>query len=744
MEHYEEKYAPEDIMTIQPLGAGQEVGRSCHFLQYKGKKILLDMGIHPGINGVGGLPYMDEIDPHEIDILLITHFHLDHCGALPWFLSKTSFKGKVYMTHATKAIYRWLLSDYIKVSNVSNNSEGSLFTEMDVDKSLERIETLDFHERKQVNGITFWCYHAGHVLGACMFMIEIAGVRVLYTGDFSRVEDRHLHSAEVPEVKADVLICESTFGVRLLEKQEDREKRFTNKVHEIIQRGGRVLIPVFALGRAQELLLILDEYWQQHPELHDVPIYYASSLAKKCMQVYKTYTNAMNEKIRKQINIRNPFQFKHISNLKGIDSFDDGTVSVVMASPGMMQSGLSRDLFERWCDDSRNGVIIAGYTVDGTLAKHILTEPPFITTQFGARVPLKMSVDLISFAAHADYRQISVFIREMRPPQVVLVHGEANEMGKLKKKLMDQYEDDPEGQIAVYTPKNTDKLNFYFRGEKLAKIIGGLAEESPLANKELSGVLIKRNFSYQIMSPEDIAKHTDLTVSDIVQRQAIRFTSSIEALQYYMLQLTEDVRIIEHKTVDGDLCMGLKVFGKIKLIKVSTPGSASHNVLIIEWSAGPVADMLADACLAITLRVDALSGQSQQHTPQEYGNMSDPKVLEKKQNAKFQQRLASLLEMQYGDVTRDSATKWRVEVADKVFIKINLETLEVECEEDNSMEQLVGETVRRLHTAVMPITKLKKIKAKAKEDSAHYRRANAPDMDESMEESHDSMDTGLR
>ena len=108
------------------------------------------------------------------------------------------------------------------------------------------------------------------------------------------------------------------------------------------------------------------------------------------------------------------------------------------------------------------------------------------TTQFGARVPLKMSVDLISFAAHADYRQISVFIREMRPPQVVLVHGEANEMGKLKKKLMDQYEDDPEGQIAVYTPKNTDKLNFYFRGEKLAKIIGGLAEESPLANKEVS------------------------------------------------------------------------------------------------------------------------------------------------------------------------------------------------------------------------------------------------------------------
>merc|ERR1711981_917996 len=278
------------------------------------------MGIHPGINGVGCLPYMDHCDPHEIDILLITHFHLDHCGALPWFLNKTAFKGRVFMTHATKAIYRWLLSDYIKVSNVSSrDGEGSLFTELDVEKSLQRIETIDFHERKQVNGITFWCYHAGHVLGACMFMIEIAGVRLLYTGDFSRMEDRHLHSAEVPEVKPDVLICESTFGTRLLEKQDVREKRFTNKVHEIIQRGGRCLIPVFALGRAQELLLILDEYWQQHPELHDVQILYASSLAKKCMQVYRTYVNAMNDKITKQIGIRNPFQFKHISNLKGVD-----------------------------------------------------------------------------------------------------------------------------------------------------------------------------------------------------------------------------------------------------------------------------------------------------------------------------------------------------------------------------------------------------------------------------------------
>ena len=98
------------------------------------------------------------------------------------------------------------------------------------------------------------------------------------------------------------------------------------------------MIPVFALGRAQELLLILDEFWAAHPELHEIPIYYASSLAKKCMAVYQTFINAMNEKIRRNISVHNPFVFKHISNLKGIDHFDDVGPCVILASPGNLLS----------------------------------------------------------------------------------------------------------------------------------------------------------------------------------------------------------------------------------------------------------------------------------------------------------------------------------------------------------------------------------------------------------------------
>lgn len=309
----------------------------------------------------------------------------------------------------------------------------------------------------------------GHVLGACLVMIEIAGVKTLYTGDFSRQEDRHLMSAEIPSIKPEVLIIESTYGTHIHEKREEREARFTGIVHDTVTRGGRCLIPVFALGRAQELLLILDEYWSQHPELHEIPIYYASLLAKKCMAVYQTYINAMNDRIKKQIAINNPFVFKHISNLKSIDHFEDCGPCVIMATPGMMQSGLSRELFEAWCPDARNTCIIAGYCVEGTLAKQILAEPEEIVTLNGTKIPRKCQIEYISFSAHTDYYQTSEFIRALRPPHIVLVHGESNEMSRLKAAINREYEDDLHAPI-LHNPKNTQTVKLHFRGEKYSKV----------------------------------------------------------------------------------------------------------------------------------------------------------------------------------------------------------------------------------------------------------------------------------
>ena len=272
------------------------------------------------------------------------------------------------MTHATKAIYKMLLSDFVKVSNTGGEL---IYKEADINDSMNKIETIDYHQEIEVEGIKFICYNAGHVLGAAMFMIEIGGVHILYTGDYSREENRHLMSAEIPEQHPNVLIVESTYGVQTHKPRLEREDIFTGIIKKtLLHKKGNCLIPVFALGSAQELLLILDDFWEKNKkQLNDIPIYYASTLAKKCMTVYQTFVNVMNEKIREKSNVANPFDFKHIHNLKSIEQFDESGPCVVVASPGMLQSGLSRELFEKWCAFSKNTVILPGYCVDGTLAK---------------------------------------------------------------------------------------------------------------------------------------------------------------------------------------------------------------------------------------------------------------------------------------------------------------------------------------------------------------------------------------
>uniref|UniRef100_A0A915EN74 Cleavage and polyadenylation specificity factor subunit 3 n=1 Tax=Ditylenchus dipsaci TaxID=166011 RepID=A0A915EN74_9BILA len=663
-----------DVLTFMPLGSGQEVGRSCHYLQFKGKKIMLDCGIHPGMHGVDALPFVDFIDCDQLDLLLITHFHLDHAGALPWLLEKTAFRGRCFMTHATKAIYRMLIGDFIKIAKYGGGGESRmLYTEEDLERSMDKIEVIDFHEQKEVNGIKFWCYVAGHVLGACMFMVEIAGIRTLYTGDFSRLEDRHLCAAELPNITPDVMICESTYGTQLHESREEREKRFTTTVHEIVARGGRCLIPAFALGRAQELLLILDEYWEQHPELNDIPVYYASSLAKKCMAVYQTFVSGMNSKIQRQIAVNNPFVFKHVSNLKSIDHFDDVGPCVVLASPGMLQNGLSRELFENWCPDSKNGCIIAGYCVEGTLAKHILSEPEEIVTISGQKLPMRLQVAYISFSAHTDYAQTSDFIKAMKPPHLVLVHGEMNEMNRLKAGIVRQYEDDNDFKIEVHNPRNTESVSLHFRGQKTAKVVGTLATNPPDDNSIVSGILVRRNFNYHLLHPNDLSAYTELSNSRLSQKESVFYNGSMPLLIHNLKQLSTEISIEDTpKTKDPNAPTQIvKMFkGEINLFV-----HAAMNLIIIDWISNPVNDMYADSVLAAVLHAQT-NPVLEKNVP--VGPVGDQKV------EALEKTLKEILEV------------------DGKTAKIDVETMHITCT-DQLLQHLLLSISQKMLSTMLPI-----------------------------------------
>ncbi|KRH93732.1 putative beta-lactamase fold-containing exonuclease [Pseudoloma neurophilia] len=480
-----------DDLKITPLGAGSEVGRSCIHISYKSFELLLDCGIHPAYTGIGSLPFLDLIDLSKIDAIFITHFHLDHAGALPYLTEKTNFKGQVFMTHPTKAILRWLLNDYIRIINA--NSDLDFYTEEDLNNCYEKIISIDYHQSVNLKNLKITALNAGHVLGAAMFLIENDIFKLLYTGDYSTEEDRHLKGADITWLEKyenqtdhilDVLICESTYGVQCHLPRDEREKRFTSIISDIVLRGGKCLLPVFALGRAQELLLILEDYWERNQKLQKIPIYYASALATRCLSVYQAYAHMMKINISKDA-----FSFKHIKNLKNMEDHLIKNACVVMASPGMLQNGLSRELFEMWCEDPKNGTVIAGYSVQGTLAKEILNEPKEIISLAGNKLKLNMKVDYVSFSAHVDFVQNSTFIEKCRPKTVMLVHGEANEMGRLKTAIENNYQ--------VETMKNGEMHSVQVRRESVA--VG-----RDLKNGQFSGIAVSDTTGISLYKEEEL------------------------------------------------------------------------------------------------------------------------------------------------------------------------------------------------------------------------------------------------
>ncbi|KAG9316341.1 beta-lactamase-like protein [Chiua virens] len=582
------------ILRLTPLGAGQEVGRSCVVLEYRGKTVVCDAGIHPGHSGMAALPFVDHLDWSTVDLILITHFHLDHVGALTYITEKTNFRqgdGKIYMTHPTKAVYKLVMQDLLS-SNLS--SFGSLFTLAEVSQSLSAIAPVSVHQQiSPCPGISFIPYHAGHVLGACMYMINILGLKIVYTGDYSREDDHHLVKAEIPSIRPDVLVVESTHGVHTFESRAEKERRLTTCVHTIIQRGGHVLLPVFALGAAQELLLILEAYWDVHPELQAVPVYYTSSLARKCMTVYQAHIHTMNDEIRSRLAKRdNPFVFKHVSSVSlqrgWVRKIAQGPPCVVLASPGFMDSGSSRELLELWAPDSRNGLIITGYAIEGTLAKSIVNEPNEILSLKGVPIPRRMSVDSVSFSAHVDGSQNLAFIERIGAEHI-LVHGEKATMGRLHAAVESRFKDQSIN-CKVYAPGNLETLELSIRQELIAQVIGRLADNVPEEGDILSGMVIAKDCSYTLLDAQDIHELTELTVPVIMQKQRLVMGVGWELVRWHlegMFGRVED--------------RGINTMRVMNVVDVTH--TAEHEVTF-EWASSAENDMIADATLALLTGID--------------------------------------------------------------------------------------------------------------------------------------------
>uniref|UniRef100_A0A8C9GBU0 Metallo-beta-lactamase domain-containing protein n=1 Tax=Piliocolobus tephrosceles TaxID=591936 RepID=A0A8C9GBU0_9PRIM len=249
------------------LGASQTVGRSCVIVELKNRTVMFDCGENPGFtderkypsfnllvntqgfasinNLIKKLTRINEI----IDCVVVSHFHMDHIGALPFFTEVLNYKGVIIMSYPSKALSPVLLLDACKITDFRWNQNFVDKQIHDIYKCMNKIVGLQINETHTLGNLSITPYYAGHVLGACMFKIEVNGFSVLYTGDFNTVPDKHLGSAKIPSLKPDVLISESTYATYVRPTKKSSELELCNYVHECMHNGGKVLIPVFAIGR---------------------------------------------------------------------------------------------------------------------------------------------------------------------------------------------------------------------------------------------------------------------------------------------------------------------------------------------------------------------------------------------------------------------------------------------------------------------------------------------------------------
>ncbi|KAI5077514.1 hypothetical protein GOP47_0007338 [Adiantum capillus-veneris] len=406
-----------------------------------GKTIMFDCGMHLGYHDERRFPDFSLIPKRgdftqSIDCIIITHFHLDHIGALPYFTEVCGYEGPIFMTYPTKALAPLMLEDYRKVM-VERRGQQEQFSVLQIHESMKKVTAVDLRQTISLGSdIQLRAYYAGHVLGAAMFYVKVGESTVVYTGDYNMTPDRHLGAAQIDRLQPDLIITESTYATTIRDSKHARERDFLKAVHKCVAGGGKVLIPVFALGRAQELCILLDDYWERMNLT--APIYFSAGLTMQANVYYKLLIAWTNQKVKDTCVTRNTFDFKHVSVFDRSQLNASGPC-VLFATPGMLNGGLSLEVFKLWAPFEQNMVVLPGYCVPGTVGyKLIKGKSSRIDIDKRTHLEVRCQVHMLSFSAHTDAKGIMDLLRHVGAKHVILVHGEKPKMALLKTRIISE------------------------------------------------------------------------------------------------------------------------------------------------------------------------------------------------------------------------------------------------------------------------------------------------------------------
>lgn len=480
-------------MQLTFLGGADEVGASSTLISIGGKTILVDVGIRISPRSNRGISNDQLPDLHPIsaaggpDVILVTHAHTDHTGALPLVVEQYPHV-PVLATRPTVELVRILQADAQRIMQSKQEEEGELplFDEIAAERLMNTFQTVEFRQPIRLGEnlqVTF--YPAGHIAGAAMLVLESGEGVLVMSGDLSLSAQRAVVSASLPNIKADALVLESTYGGKLHANRVAEEKRLIDTLGQITADGGKALIPAFALGRAQEILQILLAFRDQL----DVPVY-ADGMVRAVCRAYNTFANILPERTVQAAGDDPLFFRKNIQPINTTAQRDEICRSegpaVIVASSGMLTGGASVAYAKALAGDPRNAILLTGYQdeeapgrfLQRILDRHQAGEEVALRLDDQA-VTLRCALGTYSLSAHADEAELITIADALGAEEIMLVHGDPGARHSLATNLRQR-------QKHVQTPKIGQTISFSFgpRPWALGRVQNGV-ETRPLDPREL-------------------------------------------------------------------------------------------------------------------------------------------------------------------------------------------------------------------------------------------------------------------
>ena len=439
-EIFRPRLAQRTEVSLLTLGGFGQVGRSCMLLSTQESKVLIDCGVNPGAqNPVDSFPRLDWINTtlDDLDAVVVGHAHLDHTGFLP-VLCKYGYKGPIYCTEPTLPMMNLIQLDAIKVASAQGKTP--MYAERDVRQIMRQAITLPYGSVTDISpDIKLVLANAGHILGSalCHFHIGNGVHNFVYSGDIKFAKSILFEAANSKFPRVETLLIESTYGAKedIQPSRQEVESTFINAVNKTLHDGGKVLIPIPAVGRAQEIMMVIDKYMKQG-QIIEAPVF-TEGMISEASAIHEAHPEYLAWELRQKIleTDDNPFDSQYFTNVEHPDAREEAlredSPGIILATSGMLEGGPVLEYFRNVAPDKTNKILFVSYQVNGTMGRRVLDGARQISL-LGREgkveaVNINCGIEkLDGFSGHSDYNQLMSFVQKLRPKlkRVLVNHGE--------------------------------------------------------------------------------------------------------------------------------------------------------------------------------------------------------------------------------------------------------------------------------------------------------------------------------